>query len=140
MFRALCVSDVDGVVGLDPALSGFTSADNLDTTASSPSYPSSPDLSSPRPHDPKSGPKSAHIDELLQLRAQVESQHKVIAHLRRLLPKKYLTSKVLSVTSDTASCEEEEERAATKAQISHQPTELEREHTINRSNCNSPSK
>ncbi|XP_053334053.1 CDK5 regulatory subunit-associated protein 2 isoform X6 [Clarias gariepinus] len=133
-------TDVDGVVGLDPALSGFTSADNLDTTASSPSYPSSPDLSSPRPHDPKSGPKSAHIDELLQLRAQVESQHKVIAHLRRLLPKKYPTSKVLSVTSGTASCEEEEERAATKAQISHLPTELEREHTINRSNCNSPSK
>ncbi|KAF5893823.1 myomegalin-like isoform X6, partial [Clarias magur] len=124
-------TDVDGVVGLDPALSGFTSADNLDTTASSPSYPSSPDLSS---HDPKSGPKSAPTNELLQLRAQVESQHKVIAHLQRLLPKKYLTSKVLSVTSDLASCEEEEESAATKAQLSHLPTELEREHTISRSN------
>ncbi|MCJ8741063.1 hypothetical protein PDJAM_G00066390 [Pangasius djambal] len=127
-------TDVDGAVCLDPALSGFTSADNLDTTASSPSYPSSPDLSSPRPHDPKSTPKSDSTHELLQLRSQVESQHKVIAHLQRLLPKKSVTAEVLSVTSDPASCEEEEESAAMKAQISQLTTELERERMINRSN------
>lgn len=130
LFRSSCVSDVDGVACLDPALSGFTSADNLDTTASSPSYPSSPDLSSPRPHDPKSDPAR----ELVQLRSQVESQHKVIAHLQRLLHKTRSTAEVLSVTSDPASCEEEEERAATKARISQLTTELERERTIARSN------
>ncbi|XP_053505270.1 CDK5 regulatory subunit-associated protein 2 isoform X8 [Ictalurus furcatus] len=123
-------TDVDGVACLDPALSGFTSADNLDTTASSPSYPSSPDLSSPRPHDPKSDPTR----ELVQLRSQVESQHKVIAHLQRLLHKTRSTAEVLSVTSDPASCEEEEERAATKARISQLTTELERERTTARSN------
>ncbi|XP_053096021.1 CDK5 regulatory subunit-associated protein 2 isoform X4 [Pangasianodon hypophthalmus] len=127
-------TDVDGAVCLDPALSGFTSADNLDTTASSPSYPSSPDLSSPRPHDPKSATKSDSTHELLQLRSQVESQHKVIAHLQRLLPKKNVTVEVLSVTSDPASCEEEEESAAMKARISQLTTELERERMINRSN------
>ncbi|XP_058270947.1 CDK5 regulatory subunit-associated protein 2 isoform X3 [Hemibagrus wyckioides] len=116
-------TDVDGVACLDPALSEFTSADNLDTTASSPSYPSSPDLSSPRQHDPKSDP----THELLQLRSQVKSQQKVIAQLQRLLPKKCLTAKVLT-------CEEEEESAAMKAQISQLTIELERERTINRSN------
>lgn len=126
----MCVSDVDGVVCLDPALSGFTSADNLDTTASSPSYPSSPDLSSPRPHEPNSDPKSGPSHELLQLRSQVKSQHKVITQLQQLLPKKCLTAKLL--TSDPTSCEEEEESAAMKAQISQLTTERER--VSNRSN------
>ncbi|XP_047661357.1 CDK5 regulatory subunit-associated protein 2 isoform X5 [Tachysurus fulvidraco] len=121
--------DVDGGVCLDPALSEFTSADNLDMTASSPSYPSSPDLSSPRLHDPNSDP----THELLQLRSQVKSQQKVIAQLQRLLPIKCLTAKVL--TSDPAiSCEEEAESATTKARISQLSIELERERTINRSN------
>ncbi|KAF7696828.1 hypothetical protein HF521_005246 [Silurus meridionalis] len=129
--------DVDGVVGLDHALSGFTSADNLDTTTSSPSYPSSPDLSSPRPRDPKSD--STH--ELLQLRSQVESQHKVIVHLQRLLPKKFQTAEVPSVISDTTRDEEEEERAAMKAQISQLNAELDRERTINsRNESASPSR
>ncbi|KAF4076987.1 hypothetical protein AMELA_G00202890 [Ameiurus melas] len=123
-------TDVDGVACLDPALSGFTSADNLDTTASSPSYPSSPDLGSPRPRDPKSDPAR----ELVHLRSQVESQHKVIAHLQRLLHMKRSTAEVPSVTADPASCEEEEERAATKARISQPTTELESERTIARSN------
>ncbi|XP_047661354.1 CDK5 regulatory subunit-associated protein 2 isoform X2 [Tachysurus fulvidraco] len=122
-------TDVDGGVCLDPALSEFTSADNLDMTASSPSYPSSPDLSSPRLHDPNSDP----THELLQLRSQVKSQQKVIAQLQRLLPIKCLTAKVL--TSDPAiSCEEEAESATTKARISQLSIELERERTINRSN------
>ncbi|KAK3524591.1 hypothetical protein QTP70_029906 [Hemibagrus guttatus] len=121
-------TDVDGVVCLDPALSEFTSADNLDTTASSTSYPSSPDLSSPRQHDPKCDP----THELLQLRSQVKSQQTLIAQLQRLLPKKCLAAKVL--TSALASCEEEEESAAMKAQISQLTIELERECTINRSN------
>lgn len=125
-----CVADVDGGVCLDPVLSGFTSADNLDITASSPSYPSSPDLSSPRPHDPKSDP----THELLELRSQVESQHKVIAQLQRLLSKKCLTGEVLSMTSDPASCEEEEDSTAMKARISQLTAELERERATNRSN------
>lgn len=115
-------------------LSGFTSADNQDTTASSPSYPSSPDLSSSRPRDTSSDPKNDPTHELLQLRSQVESQHKVIAQLKRQLPKKYVTNKVLSMTSDPACCEEVEESAAMKAQISQLSTELERERMINRSN------
>lgn len=139
LFRSLCGSD--GGVSLHPTLSGFTSADNLDTTASSPSYPSSPDLSSPRSHDPKSGPRSDPTQELLLLRSQVESQHKVIAQLKRLLPKKHLTAEVLSMTSDPASYEEEEESAAMKAHISQLTVELEREQTINRNNESaSPSK
>lgn len=117
-----------------PTLSGFTSADNLDTTASSPSYPSSPDLSSPRPHGHSSGIKPDPTHELFQLRSQVERQLKVIAQLKRLLPKKYLTDKALGVASDPASCEEEEESAERKAWISQLTTELERERTINRSN------
>ncbi|XP_060791643.1 CDK5 regulatory subunit-associated protein 2 isoform X2 [Neoarius graeffei] len=121
-------TDVDGGVCLDPVLFRVTSADNLDITASSPSYPSSPDLSSPRPRDSKSDP----TQELLQLRSQVQSQHKVIAQLQRLLSKKALTSEVLSMTS--ASCEEEEDRAAMKARISQLTVELERERTANRSN------
>ncbi|KAI5612920.1 myomegalin isoform X4 [Silurus asotus] len=130
-------TDVDGVVGLDRALSGFTSADNLDTTTSSPSYPSSPDLSSPRHRDPKSD--STH--ELLQLRSQVESQHKVIVHLQRLLPKKFLTAEVPSVISDTTRDEEEDERAAMKAQISQLNAELDRERSINsRNESASPSR
>lgn len=134
LFRSLCASDVDGVVGLHPTLAGFTSADNLDTAVSSPSYPSSPDLSSPRPHDPSLGPTFDPTRELLQLRSQVESQHKIIAQLKRLLANKCLTAEVLSMTSDPASCEEEEESAALKARISQLTTELERERTINRSN------
>lgn len=141
LFRSLCVSDIDGGVSLRPVLSGFTSADNLDTTASSPSYPSSPDLSSPRPHDTKTGPKINPTHELLQLRSQVESQHKVIAKLKRMLPSKCLTAEILSITSDPASCEEEEDSAEMKARLSQLTTELEKERTINRSNeASSPSR
>lgn len=133
LFWLFCVSDIDGGASLRPVLSGFTSADHLDTTASSPSYPSSPDLSSPRPYDPKTGHKINPSHELLQLRSQVRNQHKVIAQLKRLLPNKCLTAEILSITSDPASCEEEEESAETKAQISQLTTKLERERTVDRS-------
>ncbi|TSK72021.1 Calmodulin-regulated spectrin-associated protein 1-B [Bagarius yarrelli] len=118
-------STTDGGVCLDPGVSGFTSADNLNTTASSPSYPSSPDLSSPRPSDPS--------HELLQLRSLVKHQHKVIAQLQQLLPKNCLTAEVL--TCNPASCEEEEEdRTALKARLFQLTPEPEKEQTIDRSN------
>lgn len=120
-------TDVDGGVYLDPAVSGFASADNLNTTASSPSYPSSPDPSSPRPLDPKSD----LTHELLQLRSQVKHQHKVVVQLKQLLPKKCLTAEVL--TSDLASCEEEEESNASKARLFQLTPEPEKDRTIDRS-------
>ncbi|XP_072517489.1 CDK5 regulatory subunit-associated protein 2 isoform X2 [Salminus brasiliensis] len=153
-------TDVDGAARSHPArsptlkrtLAGFSSAENLDTTASSPSYPSSPDLSSPRPCNSSADPADPNLDpallrqQLQQLRLQVESQHKVIKHLQRLLRKKSLSAEALSTASEPLGREEEEEeeevdRQAMKAQIAQLTLDLERERTTNRSSQSpSPSK
>lgn len=135
-------SDVDGVLRLVPTLSpvlpGTQDRFSPDTTASSPSYPSSPGLSSPRPTDPHADP-TLHIQ---QLKLQIEGQHKVILNLQRQLRKKSLSSELLSVTSDPTAGEEEEEMKMMKAQIAQLSTELERERTMNRSSsqAGSPSR
>ncbi|RXN34217.1 myomegalin-like isoform X1 [Labeo rohita] len=134
--------DVDGVLRLVPTLSpvlpGTQDRFSPDTTASSPSYPSSPGLSSPRPTDPHADP-TLHIQ---QLKLQIEGQHKVILNLQRQLRKKSLSSELLSVTSDPTAGEEEEETKMMKAQIAQLSTELERERTMNRSSsqAGSPSR
>ncbi|XP_052443753.1 myomegalin isoform X2 [Carassius gibelio] len=133
--------DVDGVLRLVPALSPVLTGnqDRLspDTTASSPSYPSSPGLSSPRTSDPHTDP-TLHIQ---QLRSQIEGQHKVIQNLQRQLRKKSLSSELLSVTSDPTVGEEEEQTKMLKAQIAQLSTELEKERTLNRSSqAGSPSR
>ncbi|XP_073680203.1 CDK5 regulatory subunit-associated protein 2 isoform X2 [Garra rufa] len=134
--------DVDGVLRLVPTLSpvlpGTQDRFSPDTTASSPSYPSSPGLSSPRPSDPHADP-TLHIQ---QLRSQIEGQHKVIQNLQRQLRKQSLSSELLSVTSDPTAGEEEEETKMMKAQIAQLSTELERERTLNRSSsqAGSPSR
>ncbi|XP_017540970.1 CDK5 regulatory subunit-associated protein 2 isoform X3 [Pygocentrus nattereri] len=139
--------DVDGVAHSDPALSpvlkralaGFSSAENLDSAASSPSYPSSPDISSPRPCDSSADPVDPNLDpallrqQLQQLRSQVEAQHKVIQHLQRLLRKKSLSAETLSITSDPSGRQEEEDKQALEARIAQLTVELERERTMNRS-------
>ena len=139
--------DVVGVARTDPApppvlkraLTGFSSAENLDSAASSPSYPSSPDLSSPRPCDSSADPVDPNLDpallrqQLQQLRSQVEGQHKVIQHLQRLLGKKSLSAETLSITSDPSGSREEEDKQALKAHIAQLTVELERERTMNRS-------
>ncbi|XP_050948435.1 CDK5 regulatory subunit-associated protein 2 isoform X2 [Labeo rohita] len=135
-------TDVDGVLRLVPTLSpvlpGTQDRFSPDTTASSPSYPSSPGLSSPRPTDPHADP-TLHIQ---QLKLQIEGQHKVILNLQRQLRKKSLSSELLSVTSDPTAGEEEEETKMMKAQIAQLSTELERERTMNRSSsqAGSPSR
>ncbi|XP_016146456.1 myomegalin-like [Sinocyclocheilus grahami] len=134
-------TDVDGVLRLvpilSPVLAGTQDRFSPDTTASSPSYPSSPGLSSPRPSDPHADP-TLHIQ---QLRLQIEGQHKVIQHLQRQLRKKSLSSELLSVTSDPTAGEEEEETKMMKSQIAQLSTELERERTLNRSSqAGSPSR
>ncbi|XP_059381815.1 myomegalin-like isoform X3 [Carassius carassius] len=134
-------TDVDGVLRLVPALSPVLTGNqdrfSPDTTASSPSYPSSPGLSSPRTSDPHTDP-TLHIQ---QLRSQIEGQHKVIQNLQRQLRKKSLSSELLSVTSDHTVGEEEEETKMLKAQISQLSTELEKERTLNRSSqAGSPSR
>ncbi|XP_052443756.1 myomegalin isoform X5 [Carassius gibelio] len=134
-------TDVDGVLRLVPALSPVLTGnqDRLspDTTASSPSYPSSPGLSSPRTSDPHTDP-TLHIQ---QLRSQIEGQHKVIQNLQRQLRKKSLSSELLSVTSDPTVGEEEEQTKMLKAQIAQLSTELEKERTLNRSSqAGSPSR
>ncbi|XP_036444694.1 myomegalin-like isoform X2 [Colossoma macropomum] len=140
-------TDVDGVARSDPALSpvlkrtlaGFSSAENLDSAASSPSYPSSPDLSSPRPCDSSADPVDPNLDpallrqQLQQLRSQVEGQHKVIQHLQQLLRKKSLSAETLSITSDPSGRREEEDKQALKARVAQLTVELERERTMNRS-------
>ncbi|KAF4098928.1 hypothetical protein G5714_020958 [Onychostoma macrolepis] len=133
--------DVDGVLRLVPTLSPVLTGNqdrfSPDTTASSPSYPSSPGLSSPRPSDPHADP-TLHIQ---QLRSQIEGQHKVIQNLQKQLRKKSLSSELLSVTSDPTAGEEEEETKMMKAQIAQLSTELERERTLNRSSqAGSPSR
>ncbi|XP_067233045.1 myomegalin-like isoform X4 [Chanodichthys erythropterus] len=133
--------DVDGVLRLVPALSpvltGTQDRFSPDTTASSPSYPSSPGLSSPRPSDPHADP-TLHIQ---QLRSQIEGQHKVILHLQRQLRKKSLSSELLSVTSDPTAGEEDEDTKIMKAQIAQLSTELEKERSLNRtSQPGSPSR
>ncbi|XP_042603548.1 CDK5 regulatory subunit-associated protein 2-like isoform X1 [Cyprinus carpio] len=134
-------TDVDGVLRLvptlPPVLTGNQDRFSPDTTASSPSYPSSPSLSSPRPSDPHADP-TLHIQ---QLRSQIEGQNKVIQNLQRQLRKKSLSSELLSVTSDPTAGEEEEETKTMKAQIAQLSTELERERTLNRSSqAGSPSR
>uniref|UniRef100_A0A8C0XWQ8 CDK5 regulatory subunit associated protein 2 n=1 Tax=Cyprinus carpio carpio TaxID=630221 RepID=A0A8C0XWQ8_CYPCA len=134
-------TDVDGVLRLVPTLSPVLTGNqdrfSPDTTASSPSYPSSPSLSSPRPSDPHADP-TLHIQ---QLRSQIEGQNKVIQNLQRQLRKKSLSSELLSVTSDPTAGEEEEETKTMKAQIAQLSTELERERTLNRSSqAGSPSR
>ncbi|XP_056302871.1 CDK5 regulatory subunit-associated protein 2 isoform X2 [Danio aesculapii] len=126
-------TDVDGVLRLVPALSPVLSGpqDRFSpdmTTASSPSYPSSPGLSSPQPSEPHAD-SNMHIQ---QLRSQIEGQHRVIQHLQRQLRKKSLSSELLSVTSDLTAGEEEETKMM-KAQIAQLSTELERERSLNRS-------
>ncbi|XP_007256630.3 CDK5 regulatory subunit-associated protein 2 isoform X1 [Astyanax mexicanus] len=148
-------TDVDGIGPSDPALSpslkhtlaGFSSVENLDTTASSPSYASSPDLSSPRPCNSSTDPADPNLDpallrqQLQQLRLQVESQHKVINHLQRLLRKKSLSVEALSIASEPVSREEEEDRRMMKAQIAQLTVDLERERSMSRSSQSaSPSK
>ncbi|XP_042634516.1 CDK5 regulatory subunit-associated protein 2-like isoform X4 [Cyprinus carpio] len=133
--------DVDGVLRLVPALSpvlaGTQDRFSPDTTASSPSYPSSPGLSSPRLSDRHADP-NLYIQ---QLRSQIEGQHKVIQHLQRQLRKKSLSSELLSVTSDPTAGEEEEETKMMKSQIAQLSAELERERTLNRSSqAGSPSR
>ncbi|XP_073790384.1 CDK5 regulatory subunit-associated protein 2 isoform X11 [Danio rerio] len=125
--------DVDGVLRLVPALSPVLSGpqDRFSpdmSTTSSPSYPSSPGLSSPRPSEPHAD-SNMHIQ---QLRSQIEGQHRVIQHLQRQLRKKSLSSELLSVTSDLTAGEEEETKMM-KAQIAQLNTELERERSLNRS-------
>ncbi|KAK2872302.1 hypothetical protein Q8A67_022199 [Cirrhinus molitorella] len=135
-------TDVDGVLRLVPTLSpvlpGTQDRFSPDTTASSPSYPSSPGLSSPRPSDPHTDP-TLHIQ---QLRSQIEGQHKVIQNLQRQLRKQSLSSELLSVTSDPTAGEEEEETKMMKAQIAQLSSELEKERTMNRSSsqAGSPSR
>lgn len=144
MFLCVCLmslSDVDGVLRLVPALSpvltGTQDRFSPDTTASSPSYPSSPGLSSPRPSDPHADP-NLHIQ---QLRSQIEGQHKVILHLQRQLRKTSLSSELLSVTSDPTAGEEDEDTKIMKAKIAQLSTELEKERSLNRtSQPGSPSR
>lgn len=142
--------DVDGVARLEAAhspilkqtLAGLSSAETLDTVASSPSYPSSPDLSSPRPcgssadPDPNLDPVALR-QQLQQLRSQLDNQHRVIQHLQQLLRKTSLPAEDLCVTPELSGREEgEEDRQATRVQIAR----LEREQTMNRSQSASPSK
>uniref|UniRef100_A0A4W4DN43 Centrosomin N-terminal motif 1 domain-containing protein n=1 Tax=Electrophorus electricus TaxID=8005 RepID=A0A4W4DN43_ELEEL len=127
-------TDVDGTARPDRAPSpvltraGFSSADNLDTGESSPCYPSSPDLSSPRPTDP-----ADLCQELQQLKSQVEGQNMVIQHLQRRLRKKSLSAESLTVTSDPEGGEEEEDRQAMKARIAQLAIEPERGRMVNSS-------
>ncbi|KAK7131585.1 hypothetical protein R3I94_016644 [Phoxinus phoxinus] len=134
-------TDVDGVLrlvpSLSPVLTGTRDRFSPDITASSPSYPSSPSLSSPRPSDYHADP-TIHIQ---QLRSQIEGQHKVIQHLQRQLRKKSLSSELLSVTSDLTAGEEDEDTKIMKAQITQLNTELEKERSLNRaSQPGSPSR
>ncbi|XP_051534202.1 CDK5 regulatory subunit-associated protein 2-like isoform X2 [Myxocyprinus asiaticus] len=141
-------TDVDGVLRLVPALSPVLQRTqdrfSPDTTASSPSYPSSPGLSSPRPCDSSADPSEPNADPALlrqhlqHLRSQVEGQHRIIQHLQRQLRKKSLSSELLSVTSDAACAEEEGDMKLMKSQLS---AELEKERTLNRtSQSGSPSR
>ncbi|XP_076836764.1 CDK5 regulatory subunit-associated protein 2 isoform X2 [Brachyhypopomus gauderio] len=145
-------TDVDGTACLDRVPSPLltrtlagSSIDNLDTGESSPCYPSSPDLSSPRPRDPNTDAADLTSDpavlcqQLQQLRSQVEGQRKVIHNLQRLLRKTSLSAEILTMTSDPVDREEEEDRRAMKAQIAQLTTELERERTVN-SQSASPSR
>ncbi|XP_067280226.1 CDK5 regulatory subunit-associated protein 2 isoform X3 [Pseudorasbora parva] len=134
-------TDVDGVLrlvpSLSPVLTGTQDRFSPDITASSPSYPSSPGLSSPRPSDPHADP----ILHIQQLRSQIEGQHKIIQHLQRQLRKKSLSSELLSVTSDPTAGEEDEDTKIMKAHISQLNTELEKERSLNRtSQPGSPSR
>ncbi|XDV38204.1 hypothetical protein PO909_007662 [Leuciscus waleckii] len=133
--------DVDGVLrlvpSLSPVLTGTRDRFSPDITASSPSYPSSPGLSSPRLSDYHADP-TMHIQ---QLRSQIEGQHKVIQHLQRQLRKKSLSSELLSVTSDPTAGEEDEDTKIMKAQIAQLNSELEKEKSLNRaSQPGSPSR
>ncbi|XP_051959651.1 centrosome-associated protein CEP250-like [Xyrauchen texanus] len=138
-------TDVDGVLRLVPALSpvlqGTQDRFFIDTTASSPSYPSSPGLSSPRPCDSSAVPSEPNADPAVlrqHLRSQVEGQHRIIQHLQRQLGKKSLSSELLSLTTDSACAEEEADMKLMKSQLS---TELEKERTLNRtSQSGSPSR
>lgn len=141
----LCVlmslSDVDGVLrlvpSLSPVLTGTRDRFSPDITTSSPSYPSSPGLSSPRLSDYHADP-TMHIQ---QLRSQIEGQHKVIQQLQRQLRKKSLSSELLSVTSDPTAGEEDEDTKIMKAQIAQLNSELEKEKSLNRaSQPGSPSR
>ncbi|XP_028830443.1 CDK5 regulatory subunit-associated protein 2 isoform X2 [Denticeps clupeoides] len=96
----------------------------LDTTPSSPSYPSSPGLSlTPRPSDLSDPAADAALlrQQLAQLRSQVESQQKVIQHLQGLLQKSPLSVR----ERDRVQVEVEDKKEMTR--------ELERERTLNRS-------
>ncbi|XP_073727650.1 CDK5 regulatory subunit-associated protein 2 isoform X4 [Misgurnus anguillicaudatus] len=141
-------TDVDGVLRLVPVLSPVAQDRfSPDTTTSSPSYPSSPGLSSPRPCnssadlcDPNTDPALLR-QHLQQLRAQVEGQHRIIQNLQQQLRKKSSSSELLSVTSEPIGGEEEEDRKRMKAQISQLSAELEKEKSLNRtSQPGSPSR
>lgn len=134
------LSDVDGVLRLVPVLSPELQRNrdrfSPDTTASSPSYPSSPGLSSPRPCpsdlvDPDADPALLH-QHLQRLRAQVEEQQRTIRHLQQQLRKKSLSSELLSVTSDLTGGDEED-RKMMKDQIAQLNSELEKERSLSRS-------
>ncbi|XP_073668675.1 CDK5 regulatory subunit-associated protein 2 isoform X5 [Paramisgurnus dabryanus] len=141
-------TDVDGVLRLVPVLSPVAQDRfSPDTTTSSPSYPSSPGLSSPRPchssadlSDPNTDPALLR-QHLQQLRAQVEGQHRIIQNLQQQLRKKSSSSELLSVTSEPIGGEEEEDRKQMKAQITQLSAELEKEKSLNRtSQPGSPSR
>ncbi|XP_030622929.1 CDK5 regulatory subunit-associated protein 2 [Chanos chanos] len=140
-------TDVDGTVQQDaavfpvlkPSLPGFSSVENLDTSASSPSYPSSPGLSLngelPRPHELNNLTSEPALlqQQLVQLRAQVEGQQKIIQHLQGQIRKASL-----SLTPDPAVEQggegDRDKMMKLKAQISELSVELEREKSLNRSN------
>ncbi|XP_051537417.1 myomegalin-like isoform X2 [Myxocyprinus asiaticus] len=141
-------TDVDGVLrlvpGLSPVLQGNQDRFSPDTTAYSPSYPSSPGLSSPRPCDPSIDPNADPAllrQHLQQLKSQVEGQHRIIQHLQQQLRKKSLSSECLSVTSDRGGGEEGENMKLMKAQFAQLSAELEKERTMNsNSQSGSPSR
>lgn len=144
LFDLSPLSDVDGVLRLVPVLSPELQRFSPDTTASSPSYPSSPGLSSPRPCPSDLidlGADPALLRQHLQrLRAQVEEQHRTIQHLQQQLQKKSPSSELLSVTSDPTGGVDED-RKLMKAQITQLNAELEKERSLSRtSQSGSPSR
>ncbi|XP_062409721.1 CDK5 regulatory subunit-associated protein 2 isoform X2 [Sardina pilchardus] len=113
-----------------------TDVDVVLDTASSRSYPSSPGLSlTPRPQadlcDPDAGEPAALRQQLAQLRAQVEGQHKVIQHLQAGRRRASLPAELLSPTCgpEAEGAEEADERRGRREQRG----------TPNRSFCQSAS-
>ncbi|TRY95004.1 hypothetical protein DNTS_004666 [Danionella cerebrum] len=115
--------------GFSPVLPGIQDRVSPDiTTASTPSYPSSPGLSSPR----LSSDPSAHAQKL---RIQVGGQQKV---LQKPLRKKSVSSELLSETSDCRAGKDDDEESRRMKALS---SELEGERSLSRSSqSGSPSR